>query len=145
MQMQKWSKRQMCCSVSGEKRCCSCKRLQTCLQRFGLEPPITFVSFKEEQKTPFLSNWPELVKNLKLHNANLLSYDFSHTRLNPCDRSFPCLYNPQSHSLNFSHLPQHSSFTQLRDGGSKSTTSEQTLHPGNLTAFLAAPSVHGFR
>lgn len=76
------------------------------------------------------------MKNLKLHNANFLSYDFSHIRLNPCDRSFPCLYNLQSHSLNFSHLPQHSSFIQPRDGGSKSIASE-TLHP--------APSMHGFR
>lgn len=93
-------------------------------------------SVNEEHKTPFLSNWPEPMKNLKLHNANFLSYDFSHIRLNPCDRSFPCLYNLQSHSLNFSHLPQHSSFIQPREGGSKIIASE-TLHP--------APSMHGFR
>lgn len=113
-------------------RCC-CKRICTWLWRFGLGP-TDFCHFSPwGSEDPIPVRLSRMAEKPKLHKAN---FTISPTLDSTLPTEILCVYiNLRSYSLNIPHLQELSSYTQLPGWGSKSITSEQPVHQGNLTTF----------
>lgn len=98
-------------------RHCSWTKICTSLWRFGLQPSNFFHFPPQGSEDPILVKLASMAEKPKLHKENLLSYDFSNTRLHPSNRNFASLYKLailQPKHFSHSRALQLHSATRLR-------------------------------
>lgn len=98
-------------------RHCSWTKICTSLWRFGLQPSNFFHFPPQGSEDPILVKLALMAEKPKLHKENLLSYDFSNTRLQPSNRNFASLYKLailQPKHFSHSRALQLHSATRLR-------------------------------